>query len=95
MANPRLRQYPGQVGQAPDRELKGDYINMVRTGQGKSNVTIHQLVERALAGDKITAQEHLQLTSAILSDSQITDEDRRQINRIFESIQMGRLKLVY
>nr|WP_026098882.1 hypothetical protein [Oscillatoria sp. PCC 10802] len=67
---------------------------MVRTGQGKSNVTIHQLVERVLAGDKITAQDHLQLTSAILSDSQITDEDRRQINRIFESIQMGRMKLV-
>ncbi len=68
---------------------------MVRTDQGKSNVTIHILVERVLAGEKITAQEHLQLTSAILSDSQITDEDRRQINRILDSIQMGRLKLVY
>jgi len=68
---------------------------MVKTGQGKSKVTIHPLIERVLASEKITAQEHLQLTSAILSDSQITDEDRRQINRIFESIQMGRLKLVY
>jgi hypothetical protein len=39
-------------------------------------------------------QEHLQLTSAILSDYRITDEERRQINRVFDYIQTGRLKLV-
>ena len=66
---------------------------MVKTAQGKSTVTLHQLIERILAAEQITPAEHLQLTSAILADHQITEEDRRQINRIFDQIQLGRLKI--
>lgn len=66
---------------------------MVRIGQGKSTVTLHQLIERILAAEQIAPQEHLQLTSAILADQQLTDEDRRQINRIFDQIQIGRVKI--
>lgn len=73
--------------------FKRDYLLMVKTAQGKSTVTLHQLIERILAAEQITPQEHLQLTSAMLADQQLTDEDRRQINRIFDQIQIGRLKI--
>jgi hypothetical protein len=67
---------------------------MVWTVQIKSNLTVRQLVDSITASGKMSRQDHLRLTSAILSDNQITEEERRQINRAFDCIQMGRLKLV-
>lgn len=69
-------------------------IPMVRTVQSKLNLTIPQAIDKILAVGQINRQEHLQLTSAILSDFNLTDEDRRQINRIFDYIQMGRMEIV-
>lgn len=67
---------------------------MVWTVQTRSNLTIGQLVDSITASGKISRQEHLRLTSAILSDYQITEEERRQINRTFDYVHTGRLKLV-
>jgi hypothetical protein len=67
---------------------------MVWTVQSKGSTAIPQMVERIIATGHMNRQEHLQLTSAILSDYRITDEERRQINRVFDYIQTGRLKLV-
>ncbi|HIK27346.1 MAG: hypothetical protein N3E45_16890 [Oscillatoriaceae bacterium SKW80] len=67
---------------------------MVRTSQSKLNLTIPQLIDKILTVGEITRQEHLQLTSAILSDFNLTDDDRRQINRIFDHIQMRRMKII-
>jgi hypothetical protein len=67
---------------------------MVWTVQPKSGIVIQQIVEQIIAAGQINRQEHLQLTSAILSDYRVTDEERRQINRVFDYIQIGRLKLV-
>lgn len=67
---------------------------MVRTGQSKSNVAIAQLVEGIIAAGTLSRQEHLLLTSALLSDRHLTDEDRRQINRIFDNIQIKRIAIV-
>jgi hypothetical protein len=52
------------------------------------------MVDRIVASGKITRREHLVLTSALLSDDKITEEDRHQINRIFDYIQIGRLKFI-
>jgi len=67
---------------------------MVWTVQTRSNLTIGQLVDSITASGKISRQEHLRLTSAILSDYQTTEEERRQINRTFDYVHTGRLKLV-
>jgi hypothetical protein len=67
---------------------------MIRTVQNKSGFSIKQTVDQIIASGQMTRQEHLQLASAILSDYKVTDEERRYINRIFDYIQMGRLKLV-
>lgn len=56
--------------------------------------TIHQMIERILEINQITTQEHLQIANILLSGKNITDEDRRQINRIFELIQSDRIKII-
>lgn len=61
---------------------------------GKSTVAAKQIVDQILIAGQISRKQHMLLTSAILSDHQLTDEDRRQINHIFDYIQVGRLKLV-
>jgi hypothetical protein len=52
------------------------------------------MVERIVASGKLTRREHLVLTSAILSDDKISEEERHQINRIFDYIQIGRLNFI-
>ena len=64
------------------------------TSPKKSNLTISQMVDRIVASGKIARREHLVLTSAILSDDKISEEDRYQINRVFDYIQIGRLKFI-
>ncbi|NJK69850.1 MAG: hypothetical protein HC789_01340 [Microcoleus sp. CSU_2_2] len=66
----------------------------MRTSQNKSNLTIAQMVDRIVASGKIARREHLILTSAILSDDKISDEERYQINRVFDYIQIGRLNFI-
>jgi hypothetical protein len=75
--------------------VQQEWIGMVRLAQGKTRLKmIKPAVEQILAAGQMSRQDHLQLTSAILSDSQMTDEERRQINRVFDYVQIGRLKLV-
>jgi hypothetical protein len=64
------------------------------TSPKKSNLTISQMVDRIVASGKIARREHLVLTSAILSDDKISEEDRHQINRVFDYLQIGRLKFI-
>lgn len=67
---------------------------MVRLAQGKTRLRIIKpAVEEILEKGKMNRQEHIQLTSAMLSDHQMTDKERRQINRVFDYLQIGRLKL--
>lgn len=67
---------------------------MLRTPQNRSNLGIYQMIERITSSGKLSRRDHLLLTSALLSDDKITEEQRHQINRIFDYIQIGRLKFV-
>lgn len=62
--------------------------------QGKSTVNVKQIIDQILISGQVSREEYMQLTSAILSDKQIIEEDRRQINHIFDYLQAGRLKLI-
>ena len=67
---------------------------MVRLAQSKTRLRIIKpTVELILEKGKMNRQEHIQLTSAMLSDHQMTEAERRQINRVFDYLQIGRLKL--
>lgn len=67
---------------------------MGRPNPIKPIFTIHQMIERILEINEITTQEHLQIANVLLSGKNITDEDRRQINRVFELIQSDRIKII-
>ncbi|MDJ0706394.1 MAG: hypothetical protein QNJ46_24250 [Leptolyngbyaceae cyanobacterium MO_188.B28] len=56
--------------------------------------SIHQLIKKAVRLRQLSRQEHLQLTSAILSGFNLDPFERSLINRLFDAINMGRVKLV-
>ncbi|MGA7935177.1 MAG: hypothetical protein WCA35_16635 [Kovacikia sp.] len=66
----------------------------MRSIQDKSNSVIKQLVDGIIQAGQMTRQEHLKLASTLLAEQKISDEDRMQINRVFDYIQTGRLKLI-
>jgi predicted secreted protein len=69
-------------------------MSINRGVQTKSSSVIKQLIDGIIQAGHMTRQEHLNLTSTLLSEQKMSDEDRIQINRVFDYIQTGRLKLV-
>ena len=67
---------------------------MLWTEQNQPKITINQMVNRIMTSAQLNRREHLHLTSAILCDRKITDEERHQINQIFDFIQIGKIKLI-
>ncbi|MGB3535582.1 MAG: hypothetical protein WBA13_18955 [Microcoleaceae cyanobacterium] len=62
--------------------------------QSSSDLEINVLVERILTAGQLNRWEYSKLMAAILSNHELSETDRHQINRIFDYVQIGRLKLV-
>lgn len=62
--------------------------------QGQSSPTLKQILERIFNTGQLSRLEHLQLVTTFLSDYKVTDEERNQINHVFDDLQTGRLKIV-
>lgn len=67
---------------------------MVSAAERQSSPALTGLVEQVIAAGQMNRSEHIQLTSALLADHFISDEERRRINRVLDYIQIGRLRLV-
>ncbi|HEY9659286.1 MAG TPA: hypothetical protein V6C65_12595 [Allocoleopsis sp.] len=67
---------------------------MVWVTDNKLQLAIKPLVEEILASGQMNRNQHFQLASAMLSNSELSDQERRQINRVFDYIQTGRIKLI-
>jgi len=67
---------------------------MYKNVNSKSEIGVKQIVDRILLSGKMSRQDHSLLTSTILANDDITDGERRQINRVFDHIQTGQLKLL-
>jgi hypothetical protein len=67
---------------------------MVRISQSKSNLYTRQIIEQIFNNKQLTTLEHLHLTTAILSDAQLTEEESQRINQIFDQIQSGNIKVI-
>ncbi|MBW4670623.1 MAG: hypothetical protein KME60_25190 [Cyanomargarita calcarea GSE-NOS-MK-12-04C] len=57
-------------------------------------IVVKRMVDRIIISGKMSRQDHKLLTSMVLASGDINDTDRRQINRIFDYIQTGQLKLI-
>jgi hypothetical protein len=55
---------------------------------------LQTLVQRAVRDRKLGRQEHLQLTSAMLTDPGMASGDRFQINRLLDYVRAGKIQLV-
>jgi hypothetical protein len=60
----------------------------------RPDMTIQTLVEQIVTTGQLSRREHVQLTSTILADHQLSDDDRRHISRLLDYVQIGRLRLV-
>jgi len=67
---------------------------MAKNSAALMNAIVRKTIDLCLNSDRITRQEYLQLTSVILSNRNITEEDLVQLNRIFDRVQMGRIKII-
>ncbi|WP_187329483.1 hypothetical protein [Halomicronema hongdechloris] len=55
---------------------------------------IYQLVHQAIHQGRLSRCDHLTLVSAMLADATLDPLDRSQINRVFDYVRMGRVRLV-
>lgn len=67
---------------------------MVWITDNKLQLAINPLVEEILTSGHMNRNQHFQLASAMLSNPELSDQERRQVNRIFDYIQTGRIKLI-
>jgi hypothetical protein len=68
--------------------------HMYKKVETKCGMVVKKIVDRIIISGKMSRQDHKLLTSTVLANGNINDTDRRQINRIFDYIQTGQLKLI-
>lgn len=56
--------------------------------------TLAELVDQFIAARNITHQQYQTLSEMVLADGNIDEHERQQINRLFDAIQTGRVKVL-
>lgn len=74
--------------------MSSDYRYTYNSVYSQSETAIKAVVDRILRSGKLSPQDHALLTSVVLNGNDISEAERRQINRLFDQIQTGQLKLV-
>ncbi|EKQ70544.1 hypothetical protein OsccyDRAFT_0839 [Leptolyngbyaceae cyanobacterium JSC-12] len=69
-------------------------MRLSSNGLNKAIPSVQDTIQRINLSGQITRREHLMLTSALLSNQHLTDEDRLKINQVLDHTQLGKLKLV-
>jgi hypothetical protein len=62
--------------------------------EDQSEMLVKQIVDKILRSGKMSRQDHTLLTSTVFNKRDVREGERRQINRVFNYIQTGQLKLV-
>ncbi|MEL6383671.1 MAG: hypothetical protein AAFQ89_14695 [Cyanobacteria bacterium J06626_18] len=52
------------------------------------------LVDSCIAARNITYTQYQKLSAMVLADGNVDDQERKQINRLFDAIQAGMVKIV-
>ncbi len=67
---------------------------MAKPSPNQPQIKVQELIEQILESAQIRRPEQMELTTALLSDKYINEEQRREINRIFDQIQAGRITIL-
>ncbi|HEY9761029.1 MAG TPA: hypothetical protein V6D07_00815 [Trichocoleus sp.] len=55
---------------------------------------IVQLINRLIASRQITMSQYQEISTLVLADGMVDEQERRQINRLFDAIQNGVVKFM-
>ncbi|TVQ08983.1 MAG: hypothetical protein EA368_10435 [Leptolyngbya sp. DLM2.Bin27] len=55
---------------------------------------ITDLVSQCIRARQISQVQYQKLTGMVLADGRVDENERRQVNRLFDAIQSGRVKIV-
>ena len=58
-----------------------------------SGCPVTQLVDRVIQARLISQDQYQELSAIVLADGDVDEHERRQINRLFDAIQSGRVKI--
>lgn len=95
MSGTREHQSNPNIQQMLERILAaGQFSRQEYFHQRQSKLNVPQMVERILAEGELSRQEYFHLAMSMLSDNHVTDEERRQINRVFDNIQTAEVKFI-
>lgn len=56
--------------------------------------SVTELVDTFIRTRRISHDEYLRLSEQVLADGTVDEQERRQINRLFDAIQGGMVKIV-
>lgn len=62
--------------------------------ENSSELAVKKIVDRILMSGRMSRKDHILLTYTVFNNGEISNENRRQINRIFDHIQTGQLQLI-
>ncbi|NJN22786.1 MAG: hypothetical protein HC812_18455 [Leptolyngbya sp. RL_3_1] len=54
---------------------------------------VAELIDTFITARNISQQQYQDLSALVLADGTIDEQERRQINRLFDAIQMGMVKI--
>jgi hypothetical protein len=66
---------------------------MVSSAQQEPQFNLHQVLDSALQHGVLARRDHMALTTAMFCDTSLSTAERHRINRVFDFIRMGRVKL--
>ena len=64
------------------------------SGAFEDTGALTKLVDQLLSARKITHQQYQSLSQLVLADGSVDENELRQINRLFDAVQNGRIKVV-
>jgi len=66
----------------------------MQTNSNKANPIFSSMIESILSSKQVSRRQYLQLTSMLLSNQQVTEIDRLNINRVLEKVEMGQVDVI-
>jgi hypothetical protein len=69
-------------------------LSTTKTAETEPEIAVKVLVDKIIFSGKLSRRDHKLLTIFVYDDNDITEGDRRQVNRVFDRIQTGQLKLI-
>jgi len=66
----------------------------MQTNSNKANPIFSSMIEYILSSKQVSRRQYLQLTSMLLSNQQVTEIDRLNINRVLEKVELGQVDVI-